>query len=63
MWAKFKDDQLFIGNKRHFYLRDGRGKRVKISEEENHPVWGKRYKIIGYTEWFEENCFEYVKEE
>lgn len=36
--------------------------KVAITDEETHPIWGKRYKIEGSTEWFEENCFEHVED-
>jgi hypothetical protein len=35
--------------------------RVVIVDEEEHHLWGKRYKISGCDDWFEENCFEKIE--
>ncbi|MFA5307756.1 MAG: hypothetical protein WC365_09965 [Candidatus Babeliales bacterium] len=52
---KLKDGHFYIGNRERFCAPKG---EVVITEVENNPLWGKRYKIEGYEEWFEENCFE-----
>ena len=36
------------------------GRLVEITEVEDHPIFGKRYKILGCDEWFESNCFEVI---
>jgi hypothetical protein len=36
------------------------GQTVVITKEEDHPVFGKRYMILGYDVWFERNCFEKI---
>ena len=36
------------------------GRTVQITATENHPIYRKRYKILGYDEWFEENCFDKI---
>lgn len=59
MIGKLKND-LRIGDRRLFGLHGSR--IVEIVDTENHPIYGKRYKILGYDNWFEENCFEYIKE-
>lgn len=60
MVGKLKDGQFQVG--REFgYTVPERGKEVQIVETEVDPIYGKRYKIAGHDEWFEENCFEYVK--
>lgn len=64
MWGRFKKNgNFFIGDKRPFDVPNANGNRVEIAEKENHPIYGKRYKIVGRNEWFEENCFEYVIED
>lgn len=61
--GKLKSTSLLIGNHEAFTVHGiPENMEVKITNEENHHIYGKRYKIIGYDEWFEENCFEYVKE-
>lgn len=62
MWGKFKKGEFAIGDRKPFHLPNGEGKRVEIAKKENHPIWSKRYKIVGRDEWFEENCFEFVME-
>lgn len=63
MKGKLKDvDFFYIGNRNAFNKVTG-GKVATITDSENHPIFGKRYKILGYNEWFEENCFDYVKED
>ena len=57
--GKLKDGQLFIGDKLHYMMSTGQ--IIKIINEENHPIFGKRYKVVGCDEWFEENCFEYIQ--
>lgn len=52
-----KDGRFFIGRDIPVYPMSG---EVSIVDEEDHPIFGKRYKIFGYGEWFEENCFSEV---
>jgi hypothetical protein len=59
MEGKLKDGQFLVGARTHYLYSDGQ--IVKIINEENHPIFGKRYKVEGHDEWFEENCFEWVK--
>lgn len=60
MIGRLKND-LRIGNGCLFGVK---GKiDVEIIDEENHPIYGKRYKIPEYDVWFEENAFEYIIEE
>lgn len=56
--GQLKAGELLIGHRRHFTNTDGG--MVTITDAENHPIWGKRYKILAHEEWFEENCFEYI---
>ncbi len=58
MQGKLKHGRFRIGHNKPFYISSG---IVKITDTENHPIYGKRYKISGYDEWFEENCFEWIK--
>ena len=57
--AKLKQGQLFIGAGRP-YTRIVRG-YVDITAEEDHPVYGKRYRVLGFEDWFEANCFEWIE--
>lgn len=57
--GKLKNTDFFIGDGYHISVPAG--KYVRIVEEEDNPIYGKRYKIIGYSTWFGENCFECVK--
>jgi hypothetical protein len=61
MIGKLKDGEYRVGHNRHFVVPH-KGQEVNITDTEDHFIWGKRYKIEGYDEWFEENCFEYVEE-
>lgn len=63
MWGKFKAGEFHIGNDQPIRLPNVSGNRVQLAEKEDHPIWGKRYKIVGRNEWFEANCFEYVIED
>jgi hypothetical protein len=60
MIGKLKQTDFYVGNKKYFIVPT-RGKIVTITESENHPIFGKRFKILGMNEWFEENCFEYIQ--
>jgi hypothetical protein len=60
--GKLKNGEFHIGHRNAFNKVTG-GKEMKITDYEDHPIWGKRYKIYGFNEWFEENCFEYVKKD
>lgn len=62
MIAKFKNINFKVSDGKDFYLnKNDMGRKVIITDEEVHPTYGKRYKVLGYKEWFEENCFEYIK--
>lgn len=54
-------EKLLVGNKQEFTCKDA-GKEVEIIDVQNHKIYGIRYKLHGYAVWFEENCFEYIKE-
>jgi hypothetical protein len=58
--GKLKKDQLFIGagNSRPIVVPNGEA--VTIVDMEDHPLWGRRYKVLGFDFWFEANCFDYV---
>jgi hypothetical protein len=58
MIGELKSGPFYIGHRRPFSLPSGA--TVNITEEQNHPIYGKRYKVSGYEDWFEANCFEYV---
>ena len=60
MQGKLKNDRFFEGNRTPISMPD-KGKLVTLTHEENHPIFGKRFKISGYDQWFEANCFEYIK--
>lgn len=49
---------LEIGRGNPFYVNN---RAVAITQEEDHPIYGKRYKVAGYDEWFEANAFEYIE--
>ena len=36
---------------------------VKIIDQEDHPIYGQRYKVEGEDDWFEENAFEFINKE
>jgi hypothetical protein len=55
MEAKLKNTSFYVGNGRIYPPVD---RPVKITDTEDHPIFGKRYKIEGYADWFEANCFE-----
>jgi hypothetical protein len=62
MQAKFKSGELMVGGAsyaRHF--KYAIGEIVNITDTEDHPTYGRRYKVEGYNEWFEENCFDWIK--
>jgi hypothetical protein len=62
--GKLKEGFFFeIGNRQPYHGYLPKGKIVTIVESEDHFLWGKRYRIAGYKEWFEANCFEYVEED
>ena len=61
MFGQLKDGPFAIGWGRYFSTP--MNKDVFITDTEDHPIFGKRYKITGYNEWFEVNCFKWVKEE
>ncbi|MFA5715946.1 MAG: hypothetical protein WC998_09405 [Candidatus Paceibacterota bacterium] len=61
MKGKLKKGPFMIGDKRYATLTGGR--MVRIIAQEDHPLWGRRYKIEDYDEWCEANCFEFIKEE
>lgn len=56
-----KKTNLFVGNGERF-LDIPSGAKVEIVDEEDHYLYGKRYKIKGYEEWFEANCFSDINE-
>ena len=60
MRGKFKNADFFIGRRQAFSCPTGGV--VIITEEENHPIFGKRYKVSGFSVWFEANCFEYIED-
>jgi hypothetical protein len=60
MEGKLKNKDFYIGYRTPFSTSE-KGKIVTIIDSENHPIYGRRYKILGYDAWFENNCFEYVK--
>lgn len=53
-----KKGEYRMGHNKTFNLIGGYF--VKITDVEDHPIFGKRYKILGYDEWFESNCFELI---
>jgi hypothetical protein len=60
MKGKLRNGEFFIGNR--VLINPPECDVVTIVDQEIHYVFGKRYKILGRKEWFEENCFEYVIE-
>lgn len=63
MKGKLRDTQFFKGDRIPVSYRQ-QGQVVEIAEEENHPIYGTRYKIRdGGGQWFEKNCFEWVGED
>jgi hypothetical protein len=59
--GKLKNDRLYIGKGIPFVeILPLNGEMVKIVDSENHYAFGKRYKIEGRDEWFEESCFEFI---
>jgi hypothetical protein len=62
MYGKLKKDTLFVGAGPSLRpITVPNIKIVTITDVEDHPLWGRRYKILGFDWWFEANCFEYVK--
>jgi hypothetical protein len=46
----------------HIYSNSLQGRVVNIIAVENHPAFGKQYKIEGSEHWFESSCFKWVDE-
>lgn len=60
--GKFKSQGFKIGNGTTFYINSSDvDKEVAITDTEIHHTYGKRHKVYGYNEWFEENCFDYIR--
>jgi hypothetical protein len=62
MNAKLKPGSFRIGNNRPFSTPK-QGRTVIITDKENHPLWGERYKIEDSHEWYEKSCFEWIEGE
>ena len=61
--GKLKNSQKYHGDWEPITLKGiSENREVDIIKEENDPIYGKRYKILGFDEWIENNCFEYIKE-
>lgn len=64
MRGLLKSGDFGIGHGRSFCVRkQDKGQEVVITEVQDHPIFGKRYKIVGYSEWFEANCFYWIRED
>jgi hypothetical protein len=60
--GKMKEGPFYIYGGEYFGRKNfPRGQIVNIVDYEVHPTYGKRYKIEGYIQWFEESCFDYIK--
>lgn len=55
--------RLRVGRGETFDDKGYAGKVVEITDTENHLIYGKRYKVLGFDDWFEANCFEYIDKE
>lgn len=63
MQGKLKGGQLFVGHKNPYPLiNNGDPTVVDIIQTEEHSIYGTRFKVIGHVEWFESQCFEWVKD-
>jgi hypothetical protein len=39
-------------------IYDGEPKKVTITNQRDHHIWGRQYQVRGYGDrWFEANCF------
>lgn len=57
--AKLKCD-LLIGWNEIYPIHE---KNVVITDYEDNKLYGRRYKIEGDDDWFEENSFEYINQD
>lgn len=58
--ALLKQGEFRVGAGERFSIT--LGAQVEIIETETHPIWGIRYKISGYKEWFEASCFKWIEQ-
>lgn len=64
MRGLLKDGDFGIGHGRDFCVRKGdKGRYISITQVEDHPIFGRRYKLLGYSDWFEANCFRRIKDD
>jgi len=59
MIGKLRDVEFFKGM--HTPVTVPRGEWVTIVDKEVDPIYGIRYKILGFPDWFEASCFAYVE--
>jgi len=58
MQGRFKKNHIIIGDNQ--VLKIPSNVDIEIIEVQNHPEFGRRYKILGCKGWIKHECFEYV---